>query len=129
MQPRDERQFLSDIGHAIDRITRYTAGGEDDFHANEMVQDAVIRQLEVIGEAATHVSETTRAKAPEIPWREVVATRNLLIHAYATIDLEVVWDTVRDLGKCETRSRVCLHRGSFPALGAQLVAHLHQDLP
>lgn len=63
-----------------------------------MIQDAVIRQLGIIGEAANHLSSETRAKASEIPWRDVVGTRNFLIHAYAIVDLDAVWDTVQELG-------------------------------
>ena len=97
MQPRDERQFLADIGQAIDRIQAYIVDGETAFHENKMIQDAVIRQLGIIGEAANHLSSETKAKAPEIPWRDVVDTRNFLIHAYALVDLAAVWDTVQEL--------------------------------
>lgn len=97
MPPRTERQFLSDIKEAIDRIETYTAGGEDAFLGSHLIQDAVIRQLGIIGEAAMHLSEATKAKAPDVPWRQVVGTRNFLIHAYANVDLAVVWDTVQEL--------------------------------
>lgn len=82
---------------AIDRIEGYTTDGETVFRENEMIQDAVIRQLGIIGEAARHLSDETKARAPEIPWRDVVDTRNFLIHAYALVDLAAVWDTVREL--------------------------------
>lgn len=98
MQPRNERQFLADIAQAVDRIETYTSAGEATFHDNEMIQDAVIRQLGIIGEAARHLSKETKDLAPEIPWRDVVDTRNFLIHAYALVDLDAVWDTVQELG-------------------------------
>ena len=97
MQRRSERQFLADITEAIDRIETYTAEGEVAFRESTLIQDAVIRQLGIIGEAATHLSEETRGQAPEVPWRKVIATRNFLVHAYAMVDLTAVWDTAQDL--------------------------------
>jgi len=94
---RNEHQFLADIGQAVDRIDTYTAEGEAAFHASEIIQDAVIRQLGIIGEAASHLTAETKKKADEIPWRKIVATRNFLIHAYALVDLDAVWDTVQEL--------------------------------
>lgn len=70
----------------------------DDFLASELHQDAVIRALEIIGEAANRISETTRSQHPEIPWMQVVGMRNRLVHEYFRINLGAVWDTVkRDL--------------------------------
>lgn len=97
MPPRTEGQFLSDIKEAIDRIETYTADGEEAFLGSHLIQDAVIRQLGIIGEAATHLSEATKGRAPGVPWRQVIATRNFLIHSYASVDLAVVWDTVQGL--------------------------------
>lgn len=97
MQRRSEHHFLVDIGEAVNRIQRYTAEGEEAFRASEIIQDAVIRQLGIIGEAATHLSAETRERASQIPWRKIVATRNFLIHAYALVDLDAVWDTVQEL--------------------------------
>jgi uncharacterized protein with HEPN domain len=59
-------------------------------------QDAVIRRLLIVGEAARRVSETTRNQTPDVPWNSVIAMRNLLVHEYDDVDEEVVWDTVRD---------------------------------
>lgn len=98
MQRRSEEHFLADIAEAINRIDSYTAEGETTFRENQMIQDAVIRQLGIIGEAVAHLSQETTSKAPEIPWREIVDARNFLIHAYALVDLDVVWNTVQELG-------------------------------
>jgi len=62
--------------------------------SDELVQDAVIRCVEVIGEAARHVSETTRSRVSSVPWAEIVGMRNLLVHDYGGVDLEQVYDTV-----------------------------------
>lgn len=97
MQRRREQHFLADILDAIHRIETYTAEGEASFHENQMIQDAVMRQLGVIGEAVTHLSQDTKAKAPEIPWRDIVDARNFLVHGYAMVDLDAVWDTVQEL--------------------------------
>ena len=95
---RDETLFLSDIADAIGRILRYTAPGRDAFFADPMSQDAVLRNMEIIGEAARSIGAQTRERHPEIPWREMGALRNRVLHEYFGVDLEVVWDVVsRDL--------------------------------
>jgi uncharacterized protein with HEPN domain len=91
---RDERLYLADMRDAVDRILRYTMGGRAAFFADPMVQDAVIRNLEVMGEAVRQVSATTRAAHPEIPWKQIAGTRDRVIHGYFTVDLEIVWEIV-----------------------------------
>lgn len=68
----------------------------DDFSGNDMVQAAVIRSIEVIGEAAKQISAGSRHLAPEIPWPLIVGMRNVLIHDYGTIDIEKVYDVVKE---------------------------------
>lgn len=66
--------------------------------ADEKTQSAVVRQLEIIGEAAKRLSEEVKASTPDIPWREIAATRDRLIHGYFTVKLDIVWNVVeRDL--------------------------------
>ena len=89
---------LADIVERIDRIERATAEGRDAFAASEVVQDAVIRNLEVIGEAAKAISARTRRQLLEVPWREMARFRDLAIHHYGQILSEEVWVIVsRDL--------------------------------
>lgn len=66
------------------------------FVAGGLNYDATVRNLELIGEAATHIPETIRANYPLIPWRKVIATRNRLIHGYLGIDNDTLWSIVRD---------------------------------
>jgi len=94
MPERDERLYLDDIVQAIDRILGYTAEGRDAFFADSRTQDAVIRNIEVIGEAIRGVSPATRASHPEVPWRLIAGTRDRVIHGYFTVDLEIVWEIV-----------------------------------
>ena len=90
--------YLDHILVAIERIGRHTADiNEDAFLTNEMIQDAVIRNLEVIGEAANLIRKVDAVFAeshPEIPWQVMYAMRNRLAHGYDTIDFNVVWQTV-----------------------------------
>lgn len=91
---RSERLYLTDIRDAIDKILGYTSTGHGDFIADPMTQDAVVRNIEIIGEATRGVSDATRRAHPEIPWRDMADMRNKVIHDYFRIDLEVVWDVV-----------------------------------
>jgi uncharacterized protein with HEPN domain len=66
------------------------------FFRDTQCQDAVIRRLEIIGEAAGRISKATTAKFPNIPWKKIKAMRNIMIHEYDDVDLMIVWDTVRN---------------------------------
>jgi uncharacterized protein with HEPN domain len=79
---REWRFYIDDMIGFAERVIAYTAGmNQEDFVANGLVYDATIRNLELIGEASTRVPENVRMAYPEIPWRQIVATRNRLIHA------------------------------------------------
>jgi uncharacterized protein with HEPN domain len=89
---------LADIVERIDRIQRATAEGREAFTASEVIQDAVVRNLEVIGEAAKAISARTRHQLQAIPWREMARFRDLAIHHYGLVLSEEVWVIVsRDL--------------------------------
>ena len=92
---RDVRVYLRDMLDAIERIRVYTAEGKEAFLADEKTQDAVIRQLSILGESARRVPPGFRSKHPELPWRNIVGMRNILIHEYSDTSIRRVWDTVR----------------------------------
>ena len=97
MPPRDWRNRLLDIVEASERIDRYTAGMDiDTFTANELVADGVTRNLSIIGEAVRHVPEGLQVRFPDVPWRLIGDMRNVLTQDYPAVDLEVVWQTIRD---------------------------------
>jgi uncharacterized protein with HEPN domain len=91
---RDDRAYLANIAEAIASITAYTAGGREEFLASRMIRDAVIRNFEIIGEATRRLSETTRARRPEIPWRRIAGFRDVLTHDYMRVDPEGVWRVI-----------------------------------
>ena len=95
---KDPRVYLAHILECIQKIERFTAGERERFLADELVQDAVLRNFEVIGEAAKRLDDAYRAAHPEIPWRSLAGLRDVLIHQYEGVDLERVWGFVeRDL--------------------------------
>lgn len=103
MKDRD-RLYLQHIADAIERIERFSADGRAAFMADEKTQSAVVRQLEIIGEAAKRLSDDLKASAPDLPWREIAATRDRLIHGYFTVKLEIVWNVVeRELAILKSR--------------------------
>lgn len=101
MPPREWRLRVEDILEAIARIERYVEGLTfEQFQADRKTVDAVIRNLEVIGEAVRHLV-THRENLPAgIPWADIAGMRNVLIHAYFGVDLEIIWHTiVKDLSE------------------------------
>jgi|AP12_2_1047962.scaffolds.fasta_scaffold238556_1 uncharacterized protein with HEPN domain len=105
---RDYRLYLDDIIEAIRRIKDFTNGMEfDAFKADIKTQDAVVRNLEIIGEASGRLPEAVRRAAPEIEWRKVVGIRNILAHGYFGISLPIIWDVVQN--KLDELSDACLH--------------------
>jgi uncharacterized protein with HEPN domain len=99
---KDERIFLRHIQEAINDIKAYASVGEEAFLADRMRQDAIIRKLEIIGEAVKQLSEEIRVRRPEIPWKQIAGMRDRLTHAYFGVDLGLVWRVVdRDLQALE----------------------------
>ena len=76
------------------RIAEYTAGGEQEFMASRLIQDGVVRNLEVIGEATKNLSSELRQANPAIPWRQIAGMRDVLIHDYLKVNLSRVWLTI-----------------------------------
>ena len=94
MPPRDWRIRIEDIIEAADAIAGYVQGlSYEEFAGDRKTVDAVVRNLEVIGEAARHVPEEVRARFPELPWSDMADTRNVLIHEYFGVDLAILWKT------------------------------------
>lgn len=89
-----EVAYLKHIRDAISSVREYTASGKSGFLASKMVQDAVMRNLEIIGEATKGLSADTRNRSPNIPWRRIAGMRDQLIHHYFGVELEVVWRVV-----------------------------------
>ena len=95
MSERLDSEFLSDIRESIHRITAYIAGmAYESFVDDKKTQDAVIRNLEIMGEATKNLSEQFRAEYPNIPWKNIAGTRDRLIHHYFGVNLDIVWQIV-----------------------------------
>lgn len=91
-----DRVYLLDILEAARLATSYVEGmTEESFLRDTQRQDSVIRRIEIIGEAARRISPQTREAYPEIPWTEMNAMRNLMIHDYDNVDIGIVWETVQ----------------------------------
>ena len=94
---RDYLLFLDDIIAAVTKIREYSTDLDySDFVNDSKTQDAIVRNLEIIGEAAGRLPESLRLKAPEIEWRKIVGLRNILAHEYFGVSLPVVWDIVQN---------------------------------
>lgn len=101
-----DRDFLLDIIELIEAISRHRPDSEEVFVSDEMLLTASIHWVQTIGEAANAVSEETRQRHPDVPWREVVDMRNLLAHGYRQVDPSIVWQVVvRDLPRLEAQIR------------------------
>jgi uncharacterized protein with HEPN domain len=93
--PRDSSVYLEDIVTAAERVATYVAGHtRDSFAADPKTVDAVVRNLEIIGEAVKQVPQDIRQRAPDIDWTRIAGLRDILIHAYFNVDLEILWDVV-----------------------------------
>jgi uncharacterized protein with HEPN domain len=92
----DVKLHLIDIVERARRIERYLSEGRDAFDDSDLIQDAVIRNLEVIGEAAKGVPDDFRAQWPTVPWRRLAGFRDILIHAYRSVRMDTVWNAAAD---------------------------------
>lgn len=102
---KDNRVFLQDILDSISRIEEYTKDVKfTDFESSRFMQDAVIRNIEILGEAMKRLTPDFIAQHPELPDHEAISLRNFLIHEYDEVNLEMLWDTIhRDLPQLRTQ--------------------------
>ena len=109
---KDDRVYLKHILRCIGRIQEYTVGGRENFFASPLIQDGVIRNLQTLAESSQHLSEGIKASQSSVDWKGLAGFRNVLVHDYLGVDLELVYRAVeQDVPKlkvaCET---------AFPAL-------------
>ncbi len=106
---RDTSERLRDIQETITRITKYTDVGRQSFDQNELVQTWVVHNLEIIGEASRSIPQEYKDKHPTIEWARISRMRNVLIHIYFGVDMDIVWEVVeRDLPILKTQIDVIL---------------------
>ena len=107
---KDDRTYLTHISDAVEIIEAYLQGATyETFVANRMMVDAVVRQLEIIGEAASHLSADFRDKHADMLWRRMTDMRNFLIHEYFGVNTKIVWDTCQsDLPQLKSFIRTVL---------------------
>lgn len=96
MSHRPVHLLIADIIESIEKIERYIAGLDHDaFVSDEKTVDSVVRNLEIIGEAANRIPESFTAQHPEIEWRRIVGLRNRIVHDYFGLDLEIIWEILQ----------------------------------
>jgi len=94
---KDNLVYVDDVLSAIAKINRFCKNiSKDDFMKNELLMDAVVRNLEIIGEAASKLTDSFRKKHNEVEWRKMIGMRNRIIHAYDTVNFEIVWDVIQE---------------------------------
>ncbi len=105
MPKRDADLLVEDLLEALQKIALYTAGmDEEEFREDPKSIDAVVRNLEILGEATRQLPEEFTARHPDIPWRQIAGLRNRIVHEYFAVDLEIVWQVIRyDLPQLEAQ--------------------------
>ncbi len=91
---RSDQERMRDIREAIDKIEKYAVQGKEEFFANELIQSWILLQLQIVGEAARSMTAKTYEQHPDISWRDIIDFRNLLVHEYFRLDLELIWQIV-----------------------------------
>src|SRR4051794_35116375 len=91
---RDDKERVLDALEAIERIEKYTAEGFNAFETDELVQTWVVHHLQIIGEACRAVSPSLQQRYPGVPWSSVIGMRNIIVHNYFQVDVEIVWTVV-----------------------------------
>ncbi len=97
MSEREWHFYLDDMMDFAEKVLAYTEGFDQQvFVASGLNYDATVRNLELLGEAATHIPSEQRGACPAIPWRQIIATRNRLVHGYLGIDNDTLWSIIKD---------------------------------
>jgi uncharacterized protein with HEPN domain len=91
---KDDRLYLRDILRCTSRILTYTSAGREAFDDSTLIQDAVIRNFEIVGEAVKQISPELKSAHPDLPWRLIARFRDVLIHHYMGVDLNEVWNII-----------------------------------
>ena len=103
---KDDRVYLEHIRDALADIATYTSAGRDAFFDERIREDATLRKLEVIGQAVKNLSEESKSRRPQIPWKQIAGMRDKVIHDYFGVNLEIVWAVVeKDLPQLERAVR------------------------
>ena len=106
---KDNRFYLIRVGEDIERIEKFTAGGKTSFFNSELIQAAVLRHLQTLGESTKRLSVAIRTRYPDLAWRGIVSLRNVLVHDYLEVDLDEIWDIVEiDLPVLKSQIRTML---------------------
>jgi len=94
--PRNYKVFIQDILSAVKNIETYTRGlSFNEFRANRLIIDATVRNLEIIGEAAKNIPSDIRDKYNQIEWKKIAGLRDILIHEYFGVDIDLLWDIIK----------------------------------
>ena len=106
---RDDRERLQDILDAIGQIEKYVDRGPSNFQENELIQVWIVHHLQIIGEACSATSEQFQQQHPEIEWANIIAFRNIIVHEYFRVNLEIVWQIAnRELAELKVQIETIL---------------------
>ena len=94
---KEEKVYIKHILESIEKLETYIKGvSKEKFKKESLIQDAIIRKIEVIGEASKFISKETKEKNKDIPWKDIAGMRDKLIHAYFGVDLDAIWKTLKE---------------------------------
>lgn len=114
--PRDYLLYLEDMLEALDRVQRYVGDRSfEDFAHDELRIDGVVRNLELLGEAAKHIPQDLRDRHPSVPWRNIAGLRDVLAHQYFSLNLPILWDLMQhDLPLLPSAIKAIREAETFP---------------